>query len=464
MNKLFPDYLRSVKHSFALCISSCRWWYVPSMLLAVVIVSCTDDNQQPRKQAKKKTDTGQASKRLASKAFDIHVLIENSLSMHGYVKGVTSFEVALMRLLRQLHQATYRSSMSLSYINSDVYPVFDNAAERDIDAYITNVEPATFGSQGDRTNTNLRHVINTALKSVTSNSVALLVSDMILSPGRTVSSADFLEQEKAAIQYDLQAFMKRQPSLTLLAMQLFSEFNGQYYIEYSEQRGERIVKSKPLNGRMKRPYYVWILGPRDLVSEIAGTLRVDELRANGLRNVGMIAAPGTVKELGVTVKSRQSNGRLARTMRGQYAINRNAVKKVDRVVPDPATGSLDWLVELDLPMDMRLMSDTVEIRSIRNAHTVKLQSAAMVSPKKLRLSATSTWERAYFTEDVVRLRLMQRPPNWFFASGNQDDRRTLYDPATMFTTFGLSSLMTGVWAALGGSDPRLGWAEVSLAE
>lgn len=464
MNQPFKRLWRVIYRTVTVSAGAKRGRFVVFLMIAMFGIGCSDPGDSARDVARPSRQK-RSAKPSVPKTFDIHVLIENSLSMHGYVKGVTSFEVALMRLLRQMHQASYRSTMSLSYVNSEIYPVFANAAERDIDHYITNVEPATFGDQGDRANTNLRHVINTALQRVTSNSVVLLVSDMILSPGRDVSSADFLEQEKAAIQYDLQAFMKQQPSLTLLAMQLYSEFNGQYYVEYSEQRGERITKSKPLIGRMTRPYYVWMLGPRDLVSQIAGTLRIEELRANGLRNVGMIAAaPVKVDTMAAAVVSRQSIGRTGRRLTGKYVVRREHPRQVGRVELDVSTGSVDWVADVRLPLDMRLMNDSIEVRSTQGVHQVRLVSATKLSPTSLRVAARSTWHRGFFREDGVRIRLLQRPPGWFFTSGNVDDRRTLTDDTMMQTTFGLNSLMTGAWAAIGGNDPRLGWTEISFTE
>ncbi|MBU3742339.1 MAG: hypothetical protein FGM24_08660 [Candidatus Kapabacteria bacterium] len=395
----------------------------------------------------------------------MRVLIENSLSMHGYVKGVTSFEVAMMRLLRQMHQATYRSTMSLSYINSDIYPVYPNASEHNIDTYITNVEPGTFGDQGDRANTNLRAMINRALRQVTPTSVVVLVSDMILSPGRDVSSADYLEQEKAAIQYDLQSTVKNVPTLSLLAIQLYSEYEGVYYVEHSEKQGGKLIKNKPLFGRMTRPYYVWILGPRTNVATVASQLRVDELRANGLRNIGMITAPpSSAKVLTSTVVSRRGVSKGRSKYRGEYVVNRSEGNLVDRVKLDRKDGVVDWFADAELPPGMRFIKDTVRVRNLTSNHRAILVSAEKQTTTSMRLMLSSTWERSYVASATVRLRVEQMMPTWFVEAGNVDDRATLTNQRTMSTTFGLGSLMAGVWAALGGANPLLGYSEIELQE
>lgn len=395
----------------------------------------------------------------------MHVLIENSLSMHGYVQGVTSFEVAMMRLLRQMHQAPYRSTMSLSYINSDIYPVFTNASERDIDAYITNVEPASFGNQGDRANTNLRAVINWALRKVSPTSVAVLVSDMILSPGRDVSSADYLEQEKAAIQYDMQAKLKSIPSLSLLAMQLYSEFDGVYYVEHAEKKGDKVVRNKALRGRMTRPYYVWVLGTKANVAAIASKLRVDELRANGLENIAMITSPvGKPKLLRSQIVSRRVLPKGRWKSRGEYVVSRAHANLVDRVELDRKQGVVDWVVDVGLPAGMRFVRDTIRVRNLTATHRAVVQDVDREVPATKRVAMVSTWDRSFVEPAIVRLRLEQTLPSWFVTAGTIDDRMTLTNTHTMRSTFGLGSLMAGVWAALGGANPMLGYAEIHLRE
>src|SRR5699024_8734242 len=115
--------------------------------------------------------------------FNINLFLENSGSMDGYVKGITSFENSIYSFLGNLENSNFSDSLNLYYINESVPYSVKNATNTDIKNFIEGLEPVTFRKRGgERGDTNIGELLKRVSDKVNDNNLTILISDFIFSP------------------------------------------------------------------------------------------------------------------------------------------------------------------------------------------------------------------------------------------------------------------------------------------
>ncbi|MCX6318986.1 MAG: hypothetical protein NTW29_17035 [Bacteroidetes bacterium] len=175
---------------------------------------------------------------------------ENSYSMDGYVKGNTSFEAAITTLLVLVKNYAGQENLHINFINAKIYP----GTGIDISNFAQQLEPGSpvYNVGGkDRTVSDLNRIYRTILDSTRSGVVSVLVSDCIYSLGKDGDTEGRLDIQKSLT---MDAFLSRLKStpISTICLKMTSEFNGKYW-DY---------QNRPVNvADLKRPYYIWIIGP-----------------------------------------------------------------------------------------------------------------------------------------------------------------------------------------------------------
>ena len=103
--------------------------------------------------------------------------------MDGYVNGLTGFKNDVYDFLSDLKSPLRKitNSLKLYYINSKPIPFTD-----DVEDFIKKLNPTTFVQRGgDRGQTDLSNIFGDILaRNNSSNTVNVLISDCVFSPGR----------------------------------------------------------------------------------------------------------------------------------------------------------------------------------------------------------------------------------------------------------------------------------------
>ena len=108
-----------------------------------------------------------------------NIYVENSGSMYGYVKGVTEFEQSVYSYLSDIKISDICSEMNLYYINSVMHK-----QPADVEDFIYRLEPNTFKAKGgNMATTDLSNIIGNILKTHGRDTVSILISDFVFSPG-----------------------------------------------------------------------------------------------------------------------------------------------------------------------------------------------------------------------------------------------------------------------------------------
>ena len=171
------------------------------MALCLIISSC--DAQSGRKnrngeseQPPQKTDT---IKQATIKPV-VNVYIENSGSMDGYVKGITEFESAVYNYLSDIKISDITDTLNLYYINSEIISYARSADADVIVDFINKLEPNEFKRRGgNRGASDIADVIKSILKETNENTISILVTDGIFSPGKGKDAEWYLNNQQVGI-------------------------------------------------------------------------------------------------------------------------------------------------------------------------------------------------------------------------------------------------------------------------
>ena len=195
----------------------------------------------------------------------IHFYIESSGSMNGYFKGRTNFINNITSILASIGSKDKELTILNTAKNINTYFISE-----DIEKYTGGISnyKNKIATQNIINNTSspLDKIFNT-ITNTDSNDVVFLVSDCILSGTdneiRTSNNRNFnIDKAESYLKSNIQeVFIKlknKRYAATLLGFT--SNFNGIYF-DYQNSR------TNLENINVKRPYYIWIIGNKDLVSK-----------------------------------------------------------------------------------------------------------------------------------------------------------------------------------------------------
>lgn len=192
-------------------------------------------------------------------SIELKVYVENSGSMDAYMCAGSNLKDAVFDYVSDLKRLT--TSCSLYYINSKVIPF-----NGDLNTYIKNLTPQSFAKAGgDRTNTDLRQIFDTIVKSNGKQTVSVFISDCILDIPQ--NAIDFLGNYQISIKNTFNEALAANPELGVEIIKLDSKFEGFWFCGHE----------KELLKNVKRPYYIWIIGNQKYLAEFNQKVPVENI-------------------------------------------------------------------------------------------------------------------------------------------------------------------------------------------
>lgn len=226
------------------------------MLIALMLcltTSCAvDAGEQTAKKTKSANSSANSVKQVSNdnKKGDvlINLFIENSGSMMGYFNG-QDFQMEIGSLITGLQQAYGDKNVHFYYINKSIYKGSDKS-----DVFIRGL--VSNANVGNRTSTNIGELIEKVCDStyVKKNSVSILISDFIISPG-SKNAASVSASEINKISGVSNKLAENNYAVAFYRM-LVSDFTGKYY--------DCDDKHKLLS-KEKRPYFMMVVGDKDFI-------------------------------------------------------------------------------------------------------------------------------------------------------------------------------------------------------
>lgn len=222
----------------------------------------------------KETDAEAPASKPQQQTAQVQFYIENSGSMHGFVRGGTQFKDVLEHLM-VMAKDEY-GHVGVKFVNS---AVLNTGLPEDVSEFCLKLNPNTI-RVGNTTSSDINDIFAQILKRTDSNTVSLLFSDCIYSVHGKNARA-YLNHEKNLTQ---KAFMDALEShdgdLSLVMLRCRSRFDGYYYDMNDDGRH--------YNGM--RPYFVVIVGPTALVRHFCNRIPLDGGNINGLMNKYMVSS------------------------------------------------------------------------------------------------------------------------------------------------------------------------------
>ena len=231
-----------------------------SLLVTVgLIVGCKGCIGDGKKNTKDTTRT-------AEKKIDkINFFMETSGSMAGYLQGSTDFRKRIPNLLVNIDGKKDSGAHLYNYYISDSIVPFNGSTQEFINA-ISVQHPAKSKSS------EMHKIFEMIARHTDSNDISIFVSDCILSypdavlrqKGNENINRDNAEGELKATMTKSFLDLRQQKHMCALVYGFNSNFVGSYYTFQN--------KVIPLKGDVTRPYYMWVIGSRDLLTRFNNQL------------------------------------------------------------------------------------------------------------------------------------------------------------------------------------------------
>lgn len=360
----------------------------------------------------------------------INIYIENSASIYGYTTTNSEY-INVVNDLAQFGNIVSQTEAKFNY-----YLI--SGANQDLTEYELGNDPSilssTLSPDGLRRptsgNSDINGMFNHVLKSLSENSISILISDGIYDIGETSNPLAALETQGIGTRTTFINNLKEKNTETLV-IKLSSDFEGEYYP--GAKKGVESIKHR-------RPYYVWIFGDEQLVDKYFSDEKIQGLK--GYQSHTAFKKLGETKVDYRNFSFGNSNVKVTSRDSKSYEIPRTSGSVVFSIV-----ANLDFLrlgeTYLNNPSNYRINLGYSFKECIRvdqypdpNGNVAKALKYIPFTPSHLIFISS---EKP--TLGPVEISLIQKLPNWIEESTMESDTPLSGEENK---TFGLSTLMNGI--------------------
>lgn len=188
------------------------------------------------------------------KAKHVHLYLENSGSMDGYVNGITDYEAALADLVVEAQHYYGKENLSINFINSEIIP----AQIADISSFFKSLNPGEKPyNVGNKSVSELNELFKNVLAKTSEDDLSIFISDCIYSLDMSRSTTQGLIFQQSLTKA---VFLEKSNEYPISAyvIQMNSSFSGKYF----DMNNKVTVLDK-----IQRPYYIWILGNETVLKD-----------------------------------------------------------------------------------------------------------------------------------------------------------------------------------------------------
>ncbi len=367
-----------------------------------------------------------------------NVYVENSGSMYGYVKGATNFENSVYSYLSDINNSDMCSQMNLNYINSIIL-----RCQPDVADFIYRLEPESFKMKGgNQISTDISSLIGKILENHGKDTVSILISDFVFSPGQGRNAEEYLINQQVGIKNQIVKERKINPHLSFMIYRLTSNFNGKYYDQ----------NNTPYVINHERPFYIMLFGNQEDLNRLTKEVSKDAVKGSGVLNSYSLSPTNSKVSYGIITSPRIGSFKPNPKAPLSSVVN----SKIDRKAPGPKfvfSIGADFS-ELLLEDDYLMNSDNykvsnpaymLEIEKSQNAqytHTIKI----CLNPQLQQIARGS-----------LTISLLKRQSDWAEKYTIMDD--TGLDKITTDKTYGFKYLVDGIYE---GFDKDSIYTEIKL--
>ncbi|GAB3315827.1 hypothetical protein GCM10027299_05310 [Larkinella ripae] len=361
---------------------------------------------------------------------NILFFMETSASMGGYLKGETNFKVAVSEIVTKLNQV---APVEVWTIAGKPQPFVGGYNQ-----FVVNL--ATTPLANERSS-ELHKIFKQVGEKAKGNTVALLVSDCILSfPDADIKKNPEINRQnaesvlKSQVNDQFAALKKLGVSATVFAYS--SGFNGTYY-DYQNSKHKLAGES--------RPFYIWVIGKQELVSDL--NQKLNEL---------LITKPAKQLDFGASGALKQFDLFFALNKKGDWRAEKAGLSDVSVKPAAPAEfavgvnlGGLPAYAQAEEYLKQNIVvtapNATVRLVNVQKKEKVPTER---IKDRELKLLNQNTHVLTFRVEKLfdekadVAIKLPVRFDDWYATGWSTMDDRSA--TSRFNKTFALVHLMNGV--------------------
>lgn len=338
---------------------------------------------------------------------NLNIFIENSGSMNGYVQNQSDFRDDLYAYVDRLSKEANKTN--LYYINSQVIPIHEN-----IENFFAGLNATSFkAAGGNHTQSDIVDMMKFMLNRSSNNTVTLFASDCILDlQGNT---KEFLGLKKTTLSSILSDYKVKHPGFGFRILCLESNYDGFLF-----PSNKSVVK---VSG--KRPYYIWIFGPSNLIGKLTKEVPDKIFGKHYLHSIAYSDVSSVPNMIGKTKGNISNNGIIEiKSSNPKFDVYANFSRTLldDKVLQDKRNYDLSPFLEIE-------SIDKINYKESRYSHIIhlRLRHASKASNTKISLKKNSV-------------------PSWVDDLNDESGDRAK-------TTCGIKSLITGIKEAFDDVNP-----------
>lgn len=374
----------------------------------------------------------------------LHVFIENSGSMNGYINSSSDFQMAIGRAIQLMKFKYGENNIKTYYINTRVTQKIRPEGTNLYTFVQQMLQQSQFTSSGSTASTDLNDIVKNVLDSVDENNTAVLISDFIYSLPSThgvttsllygcqnLTMSAFLQKTQA---------LPQGVSLATNLVQLCSNFNGHYW------HWERPTGSQYVNLNCTRPYYLCVLGTDCNVKDFNKSIDIISLQGYKnqftISNKDMSDAAYTVLDTKYKVGSyRHANDSAIHSITHARKNSHNEFELgIGINLSDFSMSDSD---KLDVA-NYTINHGNYVIKQIEQIDTTTLPNPTdKILVRKNHCTHAIILECTGFPNDIS-ISIKRKLPSWVSNASSTDDRCIATDTNEQTKTFGLSYFVAGI--------------------
>jgi hypothetical protein len=411
--------------------------FLLAVTLSIIVFCSCDGGKNSRKHGGNNTDSGNntTTSDLTLKKPAVNVYIENSASMDGYVEGVTEFEQTVYNYLSDIKISDFTDTLNLFYINSQIIPYGSDIAD-----FIEKLEPTTFKARGgNRGTTDISNVFKTILAETKENTVAILITDGIFSPGKGRNAQQYLVNQQIGIKNTMAEYLRNFPNTAVVVYQLSSNFKGRYFNR----------EDIPTNINAQRPYYIWVVGDVANIFLLKALIPEKNFKGSGIHH-SFTLLPSFEKEI-------EDYAILNSPKLGSFDRDKNTPKtsiyNIKKASSGVQKGNFMFTIGMDLSLFSVLLGDEYLMNTESYAQMIEKQSNNdyfIEMERSTNPNTKHTHNMKLTTENVatgeLEIVLRSQMPPWVYEI-NDDEGLDIFKNDAMNKTFGIKYLVEGVYEA-----------------
>ncbi len=306
----------------------------------------------------------------------------------------------------------------------------------DVKDFIAKLEPNSFKMKGgNKASTDISNLIDQILEKHGKDTVSILISDFVFSPGSGKNAEEYLINQQIGIKRQFVSELKSNDDLSFMMYALTSNFDGKYYDK----------NNHPYKINQQRPFYIMTIGDKDDLINLSNTVKKSQVKGSGVLHSYQLSTATNKVNYGIVMSPKV--GRFSPDPSSPKTSIVNA--KVDKKHPDKKFMVSIAVDFSSLLLDDEYILDSQNYKISNKAYELQIEKSSKGAyTHLLKLSLKPSIKQ--IVKGSITISLLKKNSTWVEECTSTDD--TGLDLITTNSTYGFKYLVDGVYDAYHNTD------------